>query len=152
MRVIVAPAEGGQNNPKIIVFGLFICVIDVLGLLKLFILVLLIKTQLLIPNLCLQDLAFKNFGQKRVKFCQKKRQGRHSGSVFTPRTLPKRCYFIIILFQTLRASICYFNNACGCLRSPEIGKIRRPLSNFGFYTKLAPKRPLIDLKRGYLVI
>ena len=121
------------------VFGHFWYFIIVLGPLKLFILDLLMKTQLLIPNLCLQDLAFENYGQNRVKFCQKKRQERHSGSVFTPRTLPKRSYFIITFFQTLRASICYLNNAGRCLRSPEIEKIMRLQSNFGFYTNWPQK-------------
>jgi len=50
------------------VFGLFTCVIDVLWLLNLYILVLLMKTQLLVPNLCLWDLAVKSYGQKRLKF------------------------------------------------------------------------------------
>jgi len=37
-------------------------------LLMLFILILLLKTHFLVPNLWLYDLAFKNFGQKRLKF------------------------------------------------------------------------------------
>ena len=58
----------GQNTPKITVFGHFLCVVDALEVFKLFILILLIKTQLLVPNLWLWGLAFKKFSQKRVKF------------------------------------------------------------------------------------
>ena len=66
---VIYGSRGGQNNTKIMVFGLFTCVTDVLEPLKLFNLVLLIKTQLLVPNLCLGDLAFENYGQERLKFC-----------------------------------------------------------------------------------
>ena len=59
-----------QNNPKIIVFIDFWSLLMVLESLELFYVNLLIKTYLLVPNLCLYDLAFKNeaiFGSIFVK-------------------------------------------------------------------------------------
>ena len=41
----------GQNTHKTTVFGFFQYVLDVLEVFKLFILILLVKTQLLVPNL-----------------------------------------------------------------------------------------------------
>ena len=58
----------GQKTPKIMVFGHFWYLIIVLGPLKLFILDLLMKTHLLVPNLWLYDLAFKIYGPKSLKF------------------------------------------------------------------------------------
>ena len=50
------------------VFGHFRYFINVLGPLKSFILDLLMKTHLLVPNLWLYDLAFRIYGPKSVKF------------------------------------------------------------------------------------
>ena len=50
------------------VFGHFRYFINVLGPLKLFILDLLMKTHLLVPNLWLYDLAFKIYDPKSLKF------------------------------------------------------------------------------------
>jgi hypothetical protein len=119
----------GQKTPKIMVFGHFWYLIIVLGPLKLFILDLLMKTHLLVPNLWLYDLAFKIYlfmVQKRLKFgdfCQKIRHGSHCKALFTPKTLSKPLCFAAILFYTFSASFCYLIHACGCLRSPEIPKI-----------------------------
>ena len=57
----------GQKTPKIMVFGHFRYFINVLGPLKLFILDLLMKTHLLVPNLWLYDLAFKIYGPKKAQ-------------------------------------------------------------------------------------
>ena len=57
-----------QNTPKIMVFGHYWYFINVLRLYKLFILDLLLKPHLLVPNLWLYDLAFRIYGPKRVKF------------------------------------------------------------------------------------
>ena len=57
----------GLKTPKIMVFGHFRYFINVLGPLKLFILDLLMKTHLLVPNLWLYDLAFKIYGPKKAQ-------------------------------------------------------------------------------------
>ena len=63
----------------------------------------LMKTQLLVPNLCLYDLAFKIYGPKSLKFGdflseKEERKAFTVGSIFTPRTLLKPSYFITIFF------------------------------------------------------
>ena len=65
---VIYACRWGQNTPKITVFSFFQYVIDVTEVFKLFILILLVKTQLLVPNLGLYDLAFEKNSLKKVDF------------------------------------------------------------------------------------
>ena len=84
---------------------------------KLFILNLLLKTHLLVPNLWLYDLAFMIYGPESLKFgdffVRKSDTEGISRLFLPPKHLLNHYIFALILFYTLWASFWYLIHACG---------------------------------------
>ena len=116
----------GQKMAKLKVFGHFEILMYGIEFLKLFICILLVKIQLLVPNLCLQGLVSRFYGQKTAKNnASILKSGSSPTHLWT--VLSYNCAFVasttvINVFQTVVASFSYLNYGYKCLHFQNIAK------------------------------
>ena len=116
----------GSKMAKFKVFGYFETLISKIMILQFVTFILLIKIQLLVPNLCLQDLLCRFYGQKSEKK-NESIQKSGSGPINLWTILSYKHAFIATVsitnvFQKVQRSFWYLNHHSKCLHSKDIVK------------------------------
>ena len=133
----------GSKMAKFKVFGYFETLISKIMVLQYVTFILLIKIQLLVPNLCLQDLLCRFYGQK-TETKNESIQKSGSGPINLWTILSYKHAFIATVsitnvFQKVQWSFWYLNHRSKCMHSQDIAKFVSWKAKNWIFFKNSPK-------------